>query len=317
MADTVTEVQSSFRCRMIRRGLRFIYLLGVLTIFAIIFVPSDFIRKSGGRTSIIIMDTWVYPMYRWFQIYCILLFATGVALLILRYAFRRPWLPQARYIWGTFLLGCLFPILGYGVILGYVLSGAWHVDYSLPFVMDANHKHYWLLLRPYLLGKEAVLARDGDTIWYGRQYDVLASSSSGIQGLLSSPTSGFLSVPVVRPARWSAGSDLSIVVADTGWVVVVTGNSCRLAYDQKTKVGFGSRSERFSGKGIDELSPFILIGPNTEMNEDDVRKLTEWKGPEKTSNSYPRKEILARDLNHANENVRKIAQELLRRRAGN
>jgi hypothetical protein len=111
---------------------------------------------------------------------------------------------------------------------------------------------------------------------------------------------------VIRPAGPPTQTNRHLHFGPDGLVlVIVPPNQCFLAYD--------ARSREFWGHGpIEGLSPFVLLGENTSVHEDDVIST---RGHLQTAHpdavGVPRRSTLVAGTRHANPIVRALAAEWL------
>ena len=93
-----------------------------------------------------------------------------------------------------------------------------------------------------------------------------------------------------------------------------------IRYGFRCYMGYDFQSHQFRGKPIDGagdlkgISPFILIGDNTEMDPEDVKGVVDHiKSHTKNNNDngYPRLNVIEAALDHPNLKVRLLAKELV------
>ena len=82
-------------------------------------------------------------------------------------------------------------------------------------------------------------------------------------------------------------------------------NHCYLAYDLDNKQFFGHGD-------IEHVSPFICLDFDDDLHDDDIRSIEKAISESTAGTSgYPHKESLESELDNANPNVRRVAQNLL------
>lgn len=147
------------------------------------------------------------------------------------------------------------------------------------------------------------LAVDG---WFAQTFDVLQENFGD----------GSSWRWIVRPAEVPPTIFRTLYVSEAGFIVGIRGhnayhNKCSMAYDVNNKRAFGSGN-------MDELSPFVLIGGETSLNQSDAEDVllkmeqavsAGKKG--KARSGYVKTAILEKELLHENQEVRKLAGEML------
>jgi hypothetical protein len=175
----------------------------------------------------------------------------------------------------------------------------WRI-YDQAVGLDDNS--YYFMAWSFMMGGESVLSRLKSKTLFRETFESLQIhyKDSGVGRRM------------IRPAEFTHDNHLRLYVSKSGYIVGMVANKCYVAYDFNSKRSFGDSN-------IGELSPFVLIESNTPMNHNDVRdiisKMEEAclcvnKGYEPSSD-YIKKSILEKSLDHPNEEVRKLAKQLL------
>ena len=271
-------------------------------------VPWDSFYEEGGLRYIVICSRlyhyFVFGVTGAFAI--ALLVTSGVCFYrMIKKQYR--WISIRKYF--SLCLGLAVVSLG-GMLLGEIrreCKGVWEIDADVLTIHAQDRTTYRLLKKsPTMISLQA-LVRDAESKWYGQRFQVL----SIYEDLLD----GNYSVLVVRTTDIAEGPSNRLCITENGWVVALCGNYCSLAYDVKDKRGYGYgtiEDDSFPGSGIKAISPFVLVGRNSKMKEGDIEELFNWfRKRDQYEKTYPDKNVLARDLNHPNGQVRKLARKLL------
>ena len=217
-----------------------------------------------------------------------------------------------------------------------ILFGAIAIVIALSGYCGANIASFIVNLSPWTTQAE-ILAPDGHTyylmdssFWQGqllaiarRKSNTILTRTMEVQGVTNgdSPRSW---ASVIRPAGAPKDDYGQLYVTDANMIIGIRYNyKCYLAYD--------TTSSRFYGfEDIEQLSPFVLIGPNTPMcqsdiegvigeverwirhlsNEPDIRMLAGYLSGNRPP-GYPHDETLQAGLKHANSGVREVSRRIL------
>lgn len=110
---------------------------------------------------------------------------------------------------------------------------------------------------------------------------------------------------IVRPTDKVRTTYGQLQLADSGTMLGIRyDNRCFFAYDFATK--------QFAGHGdIESISPFLLVDTDSHLYDTDVATL--FKDPDAQPVGLPSRRVLLDATNHANDEVRRLAQQLLER----
>lgn len=166
----------------------------------------------------------------------------------------------------------------------------WRI-YDQAVGLDDNS--YYFMAWSFMMGGESVLSRLESRTLFKETFKVLQIKykDAGV------------GQKMIRPAEFIRDNHLRLYVSKSEYIVAMVANKCELAYDFNSKRSFGEENIR-------EISPFVLIDSNTPMNQDDVRDLISSVNKGYNLSSYY-KSILEKSLDHPNEEVRKLAKQLL------
>ncbi len=179
---------------------------------------------------------------------------------------------------------------------------------------DKTGQRYYFMDISFLQGQTMALTRRIEGNWLMREMKVLGTNNG------DSPRSW---ASVVRPAGAQARENRKLYLSEDGFLVGIR-------YDHKCYLAYDTVSGEFYGHGdIENLSPFILIGPTTPMHKPDVDSVLEEvkKGAEhlsitqdisaaasylkgETRPGYPKPSKLKKGMLHDNQEVRKLAAQL-------
>jgi hypothetical protein len=196
-------------------------------------------------------------------------------------------------------------------IVGFPAScGKYAIDNLAPWTTEAeikspDNRTYYFMDSSFLQGQTMAITRLKEQTWLTRHMEVLGSTNG------DNPRSW---ASVIRPAgtpdddygQLYLSSDKSMILG------IRSGFRCYMSYNfQSNHFRGNSEKENDDIKGI---SPFILIGGDTEMNPADVKGVTDHINSHTTNNNYngyPRLNVLEAELDHPNNNVRLVANELM------
>jgi len=196
-------------------------------------------------------------------------------------------------------------------IVGFPAScGKYAIDNLAPWTTEAeirspDNRAYYFMDSSFLQGQTLAITRLKEQTWLTRQMEVLGTTNG------DNPRSW---ASVIRPAgtpdpdygQLYVSSDKTMVIG------IRTGFKCYMSYNfQSNHFRGNSEKETDDIKGI---SPFILIGRDTEMNPADVKGVVDLINSHTTNNNdngYPRLNVLEADLNHPNIKVRSLAKEFI------
>ncbi len=285
----------------IRYGSLLIYLSLILGSIALIFVPFNVIHKSDGYETVLIVNQRLIRIWTGYSLLILIIF------LIFAYILRKKTGKDyshpiyRNHAWAVVIILCVlaFPI---NWMRGWL--GKW-VIIPLPapansFVTGTDGKRYHFLYEFALMGTQWAIASEKEWHWYWQKFDILAIE------YMDRDAHAYL----IRPANMTNSPKLNLYASDTGWVVFIADNTCTAAYDIKNNHGYGALPSQ--NPIIREISPFILIGPNTKMNPSDLKWLeNRYKTFQPDYTENPNEKRLTEALSHPNSEVRNAAQILL------
>lgn len=173
----------------------------------------------------------------------------------------------------------------------------WH---TVAEVEAPDGSTYYYLNSSFLQGQTLCLARLEKAGILTRRMRALACTGG------DHPRSYLVIVRSVEDARTNDGQ----VLLCREHVVVLRGsNEAYLAFDTKTK-------EAFSGEELGHLSPFLCLGPDSDLAQPDVaalqRSVARAEGENETDSVYPDRLGVSLGLNHPNPKVRDLARRMMR-----
>lgn len=175
--------------------------------------------------------------------------------------------------------------------------GPWTPEQS---VTATDHQLYSYVESSFLQGQRLAIGRDERSDWLYHKYRLMGHTNG------DSPR---LWIPLVRPA--GVNDDYGqIYCSDSGVVVGIRyENRCYMAYDTRADEFFGYPSTGEPGEAITSISPFILIGPDTEFHWPDVARILELATGEDASRIS--QAAMRQALDHPNPAVRELAKWIL------
>jgi len=167
--------------------------------------------------------------------------------------------------------------------------------------VTATDQHvYSYVESSFLQGQTLAIGRDEGSDWLYHQYRLMGDTNG------DSPR---LWIPLVRPAGVSDDYG-QIYCSESGFVVGLRyENQCYMAYDTRAGQFFGHPSTGEPGEAITSISPFILIGPDTEFHWPDVARILELATGEEAS--LINEAAVRQALDHPNPAVRELAKWIL------
>jgi hypothetical protein len=160
----------------------------------------------------------------------------------------------------------------------------------------------------FLQGQTLAIGRDEGSGRFYHQYRLMGDTNG------DSPR---LWIPLVRPAGVNDDEYGQLYCSDSGVVVGLRyENHCFMAYDVHTDQFFGHLSNGATGDEITAISPFILIGPDTQLHQPDVARIFKMRSDPAHTEGVVSGAALQQALDHPNPAVRKLARQLLGEAAG-
>ncbi|MCA9449937.1 MAG: hypothetical protein KC931_22640, partial [Candidatus Omnitrophica bacterium] len=197
--------------------------------------------------------------------------------------------------WALAVIG--FPLAFLGALVYAV--GPWTIEAESK---GPNGEAYYFLDTSFLQGQTMALAKSDRISWWKQEFEVLGCNNG------DSPRSW---ASVIRPAGAPA-EDYGQLYWSPEDVLV------GIRYDQKCFLAYDLPRDRFIGHDdVEELSPFILLGPDTVPHEPDVQAIREEiarvpEGGYLYPPGRPHIDSVTPELNHPNPIVRELAAEFLR-----
>ncbi len=188
--------------------------------------------------------------------------------------------------------------------------GKYAIDNLGPWTTEAEIKSpdnqtYYFMDSSFLQGQTMAIARLKEHTWLTRQMEVLGTTNGDWPRSWAS---------VIRPAGTPNDDygQLYISSDKTMLIGIRSGFACYMSYNFQSNHFRGNSDEETDD--IKGISPFILIGGDTEMNPADVAGVTDHINSHTTNNNdngFPRLNALEADSGHPNIKVRLMAKELL------
>lgn len=246
---------------------------------------SEETYENGEISRVFLLRAWVVSAIQWGPL---VLGAALIGCAILGFIRRRIALP---------IVAVVVPFLLVPVALVWRLM-AWGGDWTAhDRLTGPDEATYVFLDTSFLQGQVMALGRERPAGLVRRTFDVVGSNNGDW------PRSW---APVVRPADRAHEAYGQLYLSEAGMVVGIRhGYCCFLAYD--------TRTARFYGHGdVEDLSPFVLIGPGTTMHQADVSAILSGANPcGGPASGRPKPETLEEALNHPNAEVRQAARKML------
>jgi hypothetical protein len=206
--------------------------------------------------------------------------------------------------WGRMCIALALAILGvpFALVTSVVRNlGPWEPSGS---AVAADHQVYRWLDSGLLQGQTLAIGRDEGDGWLYHRYELVGETNGDYPRLW---------IPLVRPAGVEDSEYRQVYCSDSGVVVGVRyENHCFMAYDTNSGSFFGNPVGGQTWEKITAISPFILIGPETQLHEPDVARILRAPiGERSHSECAVSVSALQQALNHPNAKVRELAQRLL------
>jgi hypothetical protein len=271
-----------------------VYALSIVVLAILAFLPRDWSIISRNlevfhHGSITILRPWVRT-----GIFLSALFCFIMLWITMRANFCRKHISLRVFNVILVLLFLLFPVCRYFSSLT-----TWRICDQ---TVGPDDNTYYYMAWSFMMGGESALSRLESRTLFKETFKVLQTKykDSGV------------GQKMIRPAEFLHDNHLRLHPSNSGYIVGMVANKCELAYDFNGKRSFGEDN-------IGEISPFVLIDSNTPMNQGDVRDLisrmedvrSSVKKGYNPSSYHIYKSILKKSLDHPNEGVRKLAQQLL------
>ena len=197
-------------------------------------------------------------------------------------------------------------------IVGFPAScGKSVIDNLGPWTTEAeikgpDNQTYYFMDSSFLQGQTMAIARLKEHTWFTRHMEVVGTTNG------DDPRSW---ASVIRPAGTSVADygQLYLSSDKTMLIGIRSGFKCYMSYSFQSNHFRGNSEEQ--NDDIKGISPFILIGADTEMNAADVKEITDLiisHTAKNNDNGYPRLNVLEADVHHPNVKVRSLAKELIR-----
>jgi hypothetical protein len=237
---------------------------------------------------------------------------------VLKILILKSWVPKALFIAGGITAFILFVCAMLCFVRRHILTGiaAFIAALGLPaagfsFLMlnispwyavgetQSDGAEYFVLEQSFLQGQQMAMGKLEHKGRFFTHYTCLGITH------FDSPRSYAALIFPSQPADSLKGA---LVQSSNGLILGLRGNDrCFLAYQPQ--------SGKFLGYGdIEQLSPFVLLGPTDELNPTDVKQIDEaLAGPGGFKRAgVPRKETLEEGLKHANPKVRELSEKWLK-----
>ena len=184
------------------------------------------------------------------------------------------------------------------------------IDNLAPWTTEAeikgpDNQTYYFMDSSFMQGQTMAIARLKEHTWFTRHMQVLGTTNG------DNPRSW---ASVIRPAGAPVDDygQLYLSPDKTMLIGIRSGFACYMSYSFPSNHFRGNSDQE--NDDIKGISPFILIGADTEMNVADVKEITDLVKSHTTNNNdngYPRLNVLEADLNHPNIKVRSLAKDLM------
>ena len=173
-------------------------------------------------------------------------------------------------------------------------------------IKGPDNQTYYFMDSSFMQGQTIAIARLKEHTWFTRRMEVVGTTNG------DDPRSW---ASVIRPAGAPVADYGQLYLsADKTMLIAITGGvACFMSYSFPSNHFRGNSEEE--NDDIKGISPFILIGGDTEMNAADVKRITDLVNShtkKNNDNGYPKLKVLEGDLNHPNVKVRSLASELIR-----
>jgi len=174
-------------------------------------------------------------------------------------------------------------------------------------IKGPDGRTYYFLDSSFLQGQTMAIARLKERTTFTKRMEVLGTTNG------DEPRSW---ASVIRPAGTRVKDYGQLYLSPDKSILIGLRNDfkCYMSYDwQKDKFLGNSDEESDDIKGI---SPFVLIGSNTEMNSSDVKEVTDHvkscaQNKNSHCNGYPKLPVLEKASRDPNPRVRVVAKELM------
>ena len=155
----------------------------------------------------------------------------------------------------------------------------------------------------FLQGQTLVIGRDAGDGWLYHSYQIVGETNQDPPRLW---------IPLVRPAG-AKDEYGQLYCSDSGVVIGIPfENHCFMAYDVHAQQFFGHPSSNRPGEEITKISPFVLIGPDTQLHQPDVIRIQDAaRNRRSNSERVLSTDALRQALDHPNPEVRSLAARLL------
>ncbi len=274
----VMETRSSRRM-MSRRVYVVVILVAVLSFMAQALIPASW--ESSTAETIVILT----PVTRWainivaFVSFCILIWTA--------FKCRR---------WAAARVALELGLLAYPacLIVAFILNPApWTICST---VAGPDHQTYRFLDSSVLYVKRMTIGRlEGDSLLYQRYYYPGMTDGDSLYSWAS----------VIRPA--GAEEQLGQLYCSTSGLIVGvrSSNQCYMTFDP-------SSGEFLGREVVEEVSPFILLGPADALQQTDIERIqSRIREGEPDRPGYPKEHHLRQGLDHPNPEVQRVAKQLL------
>jgi len=271
-----------------------VYALSVVVLIILVSVPRSWstisrIQGTFNYGNITILRPWVQKSIFWSGLFCfIMLWITIFSILCRKHISLRVFNVILILL---FLISPVYCSISYPQIWGI---------YDQAVGPDDNS--YYYMAWSFMMGGESALCRLESRTLFKERFKVLQTKAkdSGV------------GQKIIRPAGFIRDNHLRLYISESGYIVAMLENKCKLAYDFNSKRSFGEEN-------INEISPFLLIDSNTPMNQNDVRdlisrmkELRQVVDDGYNPSSYNiSKSIFEKSLEHPNKKVAKLTQQLL------
>ncbi len=278
MSHLITDCLSGSR---VKTGLRAFFAVFSALCLILLFLPPDWwiYGKTLELESVIIVRA--YNFFRWA--------AASLAIICIILAFsslKFKTLPFRPALW-------LFPFLLYPASCAkcFISNPAPWTYYGT--VTDMNKTVYYFLDSSFLQGQTMVIGRLKRRSLFLDRFDVLAETNG------DSPRRY---LHIVRPDK-TQDSYGQLYLTRKNWLVA-------MRYDNKMYMAYDLNSGKpYVRDDVMALSPFIMIDPDTPLNNNDRRQILEIGAGEEVG--QPRKETIVQALTNENPGVRDLAKKLL------
>jgi len=256
-----------------------------LTLLALIYIPLDVRSHSETKlTGVAVLKPGINS---------VIWYLGGACTLVMLVVSTVCWKKQLRWQYGVCLAigGLAFP-----------LAAAYRFTASIaPWTVCStcrgpDGQTYTFMDSSFLQGQTLALGRVASEGLLYKNFDILGDTNG------DSPRSYAL---IARPRDKVRTTYGQLHLTNTGTMLGLRyDNRCYFAYDFLTK--------QFAGHGdIENISPFLLVDADSRLYETDVETL--FKTPDAQPIGLPSREVLQDAMNHTNDEVRRVAEQLLTR----